>query len=646
MKKYISVLLAVFVFVLGMMAQEIAFASKSIEQLTKEMADSSMHYIAEGILTDVVEASKTIDDILKVEGSKNVKGVFAKDEFGENSLDKIVGEVAPSQKIRVHFYHKVIPLATVNQKRAAKGYNPVESYNWSCTITLREKDGNKVLKEVKKSYKNTKDNYIDYQVSKNATQIEINGHFHAAGTVKNHKDPWDYKDDTPVILTVNNKLKPVAIAPAKASKDKNPPAKKTDGKQTAQKTDDDSGGLGTAGKVGIGLAAAGAIGFGVTHLGGGAGAGSGPAGAAEAETPPAPPEPESFVFTDPATGAQSLYEKDPETGQWVNQQTGGIADIDDLDRFAKQRQADADWTRGQMEKLSNRDTDLDRAWREQDAKTDAELQRKFEEIDRQGARDRVAIKSGTYGMSDAERTKYLTERQERLQKNSEAANQSAKNWDRITKTAEVVEKAADIAVDGLAVVTAPVGGTLVADVYSGAKNIAGSTSEAIAKGESIVGGITKGVAKGAADIVQNHAGGKWVKKLGTYAGSETLKEVIVAAVDGENVVDAAKKGLVNGTFKYAVSEIGDNISDGVSKQNENLMKQHYNKIKNVWSKDVSQKSVNALQSMNFQKYFGKETTRELAQGFGQSLTKEVGSATYDTAVEGKSVTESLFDDKW
>jgi hypothetical protein len=430
----------------------------------------------------------------------------------------------------------------------------------------------------------------------------------------------------------------------KKNSDINDSPKKADGKQTAQNSDDESGGLGTVGKIGIGLAAAGAIGFGVTHLGGGGGTGAG-SGSAEAEVP-VPQEPESFVFTDPATGAQSLYEKDPETGQWVNPQTGGIVDIDDLDRFAKQRQADADWTRGQMEKLSNRDTDLDRAWREQDAKTDAEMQRKFEEIDRQGARDRVAIKSGTYGMSDAERTKYLTERQERLQKNSEAANQSAKNWDRITKTAEVVEKAADIAVDGLAVVTAPVGGTLVADVYSGAKNIAGSTSEAIAKGESIVGGITKGVAKGAADIVQNHAGGKWVKKLGTYAGSETLKEVIVAAVDGENVVDAAKKGLVNGTFKYAVSEIGDNISDGVSKQNENLMKQHYNKIKNVWSKDVSQKSVNALQSMNFQKYFGKETTRELAQGFGQSLTKEVGSVTYDTAVEGKSVTESLFDDKW
>ena len=273
-----------------------------------------------------------------------------------------------------------------------------------------------------------------------------------------------------------------------------------------------------------------------------------------------------------------------------------------------------------------------------------EMQKKFEEIDRQGARDRVSIKSGTYGMSEEERAKYLTDRQERLQKNSEADNRSAKNWDRITKTAEVVKKAADIAVDGLSVATGPAG-QLVADVYSMTSNVAGSTSEAITKGESVWGGIGKGIAKGGADVFQNRAGDKWVKKLGTYIGTETAKEIIVATIDGENVLKAAQKGLVNGTFKYAVSEIGDNISAGYGKQNENLMKQHYKEIRTVWSKDISQKSVNALQSMNFQKYFGKETTRELAQGFGQSLTKEIGATTYDVGVEGKSVTESLFDDK-
>ena len=645
MKKYISVLLAVFIFVLGMTITKDVFAAPDTSKLANDIGSMVAKQVGEGLLFDVSEPVNSLEDQLKIEGVKNLKLI----EKGDNSL--VTGELAAGQKIRIHCYQKKYPLSQVNEKRRVNGENPIEYYNWNCTIFLTAKNiKNQVIKEIKKSYKNTRDNILEYQAAKDVTRIEIKISGSYVGQVKGHEKPSTGKvNSDPIILTVNGKLKPVPIASAKDSKDKNAPAKKADGKQTAKKADEESGGLGTVGTVGIGLAAAGAIGFGVTHLGGGAGAGggSGAAGAAEAETPPAPPEPESFVFTDPATGAQSLYEKDPETGQWVNPQTGGIVDISDLDRFAKQRQADADWTRGQAEKLSNRDTDLDRAWREQDAKTDAELQRKFEEIDRQGARDRVAIKSGTYGMSEEERTKYLTERQERLQKNSEAANQSAKNWDRITKTAEVVEKAADIAVDGLSVATGPAG-QLVANVYSGAKNIAGSTSEAIAKGESIVGGITKGVAKGGADIAQNLAGGKWVKKLATYAGSETLKEVVVAAVDGENVLKAAGKGLVNGTFKYAVSEIGDNISAGYGKQNENLMKQHYKEIKNVWSKskDLSQKSVNALQSMNFQKYFGKETTRELAQGFGQSITKEIGATTYDMGVEGKSVTESLFDDKW
>ncbi len=635
MKKYLSVLLAVFVFVMGMTINGNAEAASVTESVTGTN---------KGIAVSMNVTLQNID--LKAYSKYNY--VLKKDH-----PDHVFAKAIPGKEV------SIIITPTSTDKKIDGSSIDFRSYqiltNSSKEVGYKDFQNNKSVVSG------------SYVIPKTADVVDT--------MVLLHYGPFDFKDGSfgqvsvtrqYYICTSDESFKkaykmltgktltgPISAPDSKEKQEKNKADLNKQNKQDKatvqnQNSDEDSGGLSTVGKVGIGLAAAGAIGFGVTHLGGGAGAGagSGPAGAAEAETPPAPPEPESFVFTDPATGAQSLYEKDPETGQWVNQQTGGIADIDDLDRFAKQRQADADWTRGQMEKLSNRDTDLDRAWREQDAKTDAELQRKFEEIDRQGARDRVAIKSGTYGMSDAERTKYLTERQERLQKNSEAANQSAKNWDRITKTAEVVEKAADIAVDGLAVVTAPVGGTLVADVYSGAKNIAGSTSEAIAKGESIVGGITKGVAKGAADIVQNHAGGKWVKKLGTYAGSETLKEVIVAAVDGENVVDAAKKGLVNGTFKYAVSEIGDNISDGVSKQNENLMKQHYNKIKNVWSKDVSQKSVNALQSMNFQKYFGKETTRELAQGFGQSLTKEVGSATYDTAVEGKSVTESLFDDKW
>lgn len=425
----------------------------------------------------------------------------------------------------------------------------------------------------------------------------------------------------------------------------------TEGKprQTAQPPKDDDGDTdwGTIGMVGGGLAAAGAIGFGAVKLfGGGGNAGADPnSSGAYPQHPQYPQDPNSFVYTDPS-GVQTLYERDPNTGEWFNPSTGGIVDMNDLDRFNKQSMADKAWLHDQTNNMIEHKTDIDRAWQQQDQETAQKMQQTFDEIDRQGARDRVAIKSGTYGMSDAQRIESQKKWQSLLESQQNAAHRVSNIWDAGTKTLEVTEKIADIAVDGLSVITEPVGGKLVADVYSGVKNVGKSTMEAVAKGKSIMGGIGEGLAKGTADILQNHTGGSWKAKVGTFVGSETGKEVIVAAIKGEDTAQAAIKGVSNGLFKYAVSEIGDNISAGVGQQNTNAMKQHYKEINRVWNKDLSQKSVNKLTSMNFQKYFGKETTRELAQGFGQSVTKEIGATTYDGVAEGKSVTESLFDDKW
>ena len=348
------------------------------------------------------------------------------------------------------------------------------------------------------------------------------------------------------------------------------------------------------------------------------------------------------MYKDPATGAESLYVRDPETGEWYNPSTNSIMNPDDLERFNKQRMEDQKWTRDQTDKLRNRTAQTDRLLQDDQEK----LKQKYDEIDRQGEKDKAAIRSGTYGMSDEQRKKYLNKRQENYVTKQTAAHRTADNWDTATKTLEVTEKIADITVDGLSIVTAPVGGQLVADVYTGVKNVGKSTMDAAVNGKSIVDGFTKGLANAGADIAQNHAGGKWYAKLATYVGTETGKELIIATIDGEDKVEAAKKALINGTFKYGVSEIGDTISGGVGQQNSNAMKQHYKEINRVWNKDLSQKSVNKLTSMNYQKYFGKETTRELVQGFGQSITKEVGNTAYDVGAGGKSVTESMFDDKW
>ena len=268
-------------------------------------------------------------------------------------------------------------------------------------------------------------------------------------------------------------------------------------------------------------------------------------------------------------------------------------------------------------------------------------------IQQQTKKDMMAIKSGTYGMTDAERQAYLNDRQAKLEADKEAADQKAKVMDTMVKTAEVVQKGADLGVSILSVVTAPVGGTLIADVYTGVKNVAGSTMEAaVDRKKSIVGGFFKGVANAGAEIVQNHAGGKWTAKLAKYAGSEALKEGFVAAIEGENVVKKTFKGVVQGTLKFGVDKIGNTISGGVGQQNLNLNKQKYWKIKNVWSKDLKPKTVNALQHMNFQRYFAKEQTRQLLQGVGQTVVNENNKTIYEMGVEGKSFTESTFGDKW
>ena len=396
------------------------------------------------------------------------------------------------------------------------------------------------------------------------------------------------------------------------------------------------------GEIGAVIAIGGAgIWFAYTQLGGG---GSEAAEGTEEDTAAGtpPPAPKEYIYTDPA-GFQTLYVQDPETGQWTNYETGNPVDMDSLQEYDKQRMKDMEWSHNETQNLADRNSAFDN-----DLKQD--YQNMLDEqarIEQQTKKDMMAIKSGTYGMTDAERQVYLEERQAKLVADKEAADQKAKVMDTMVKTAEVVQKGADLGVSILSVVTAPVGGTLIADVYTGVKNVAGSTMEAaIDRKKSIVGGFFKGVANAGAEIVQNHAGGKWTAKLAKYAGSEALKEGFVAAIEGENVVKKTFKGVVQGTLRIRCRQDRQHDQRRVGQQNLNLNKQKYWKIKNVWSKDLKPKTVNALQHMNFQRYFAKEQTRQLVQGVGQTVVNENNKTIYEMGVEGKSFTESTFGDKW
>ena len=290
MKKYISVLLVVFVFVLGIVTPVNVEANTDsnnymsnyidnyMNNLTKQLEEPIKKAFLESLLTDVWVEPKTIHDWFKVDGVNNLKGVMVKDADGEDSLDKIVGEVAKGQKIRAHFTYKVNPLATVNEKRRAKGYNIVEYYNWTCTINLTAKSGDKIVQSLQKTYKNTQDNFIDYQVAKDVTQIEIKFNLKATGKVANSKDTDIHhnNDDYIIILTVNDELKPVPISSTKTTlTDKNAPDRSVDTVEDEEDDLPDSDAAKAAAAVGTALAggllgAAGAVAGTIGGAGGGA----------------------------------------------------------------------------------------------------------------------------------------------------------------------------------------------------------------------------------------------------------------------------------------------------------------------------------------------------------------------------------------
>ena len=318
--------------------------------------------------------------------------------------------------------------------------------------------------------------------------------------------------------------------------------------------------------------------------------------------------------------------------------------MDSLQEYDKQRMKEMEWSRNETQKLSDRTTAFDN-----DLKQD--YQNMLEEearIQQQTKNDMMAIKTGTYGMTDAERKAFLESRQAKLVKDQGAAATKAKILDIATKTAEVIEKTADISISVLSTVTP--GGNVVANIYTGAKNVLVGGMDAAVNKKSIVGGIIKGVAKGGADIAQNLTGkipaGKWGYKLATYATSETLKEGIVAAVDGENIVKASIKGMVQGGSKFLVDKIGGDISDKAAANNNLAMKEKYLKIRDNWSKDLKPKSVKAVRTLNFQRYFAKEQSRVVTQGLGQTFANEASARAYEMGAEGKSFTESTFGDKW
>lgn len=264
----------------------------------------------------------------------------------------------------------------------------------------------------------------------------------------------------------------------------------------------------------------------------------------------------TYVLKDPATGAESLYIYDDATGEWVSDDGRTVLDPSRIAQWMNDRIVDRKAAADTMEKMQNRDTETDRTLKkvlQEEQKQKAEDERR-DYINKIGQRH--SILSGDVDAIN----KALGQDQKEAGKLSEKAFEELESANNRVLAAEVVGKAADVAVDAIANYSKPL--KPIAYIYYGGRNLTSNLTDAIVNEKDVMSSLRKAAAETIVDITQ--AG---VDKLGykfaAYTVGDAYKKVLSAIDEGEisademtdaavsGVEDGMKKTLVSAAFKYA-----------------------------------------------------------------------------------------------
>lgn len=418
----------------------------------------------------------------------------------------------------------------------------------------------------------------------------------------------------------NNKTVP-KVSSAKNTKTN--AANKQQNKTATPSSTKDSG-MSTTTVVG-GAAVLGGLGWGAMRFmggGGGAAAGGAAAGASVPNNPYYKKDGEDLIYTDPATGAQSIYSQD-DNGNWVNQETGGVLDVSRADEAVNERLATKKWVENQRTKES------------ETTKTLKELDRKLaeenEKITRETARDKIAVKTGLYGLTPEEKRVRFEEIKSKEQEKIAHYTSRGNTFAAGENIAKVVEYTADVAMDGLGAVGGPA--KAITEGYKVVKSAAKGASESLVNAQGsgktikeklgdMAGAAFKGGVNGVIDAVEYHVGGAGLKtQMAVNVVGDMLKGGLDAAYKGESIVKAAAKGAVSGTLKVGVNQAGAALGKKVAAKDLSVFRDKYNTIKNSWSKDLSEKTIDHHIKMTATKHVMTKSAHTVEMGMGKSVIK-------------------------
>lgn len=504
------------------------------------------------------------------EGAYNVKDTGANNTY--------TGEAYVGQDLKINFYTRQRSMSNINEQRKKNGYKPhtkivKKSSNW--VLQLTAKNGAKVIKSLKTTSSNKNDNIISYKVDKNVTDIEVK----VTGSITFETDTGTRDrryDEHPKLLKIKIKDKK-ALANAKLA-----------GASTSKTSGGSDGGMSTTTMVG-GAAALGALGWGaLKFFGGGAGAAAGgasggAAGAAAPNNPAYKKDGEDLIYTDPATGAQSIYSQDAD-GNWVNRETGGVLDVGRVDDVTAQRAKDAAWQQEAMDDMVKKDKQraLDEISEAAKAKENA-----AQEAYKEKLKEKYGV---TEGSEEALKEKIAAEQGKESQRASEWLAR-ANTMDKTIGVMNFIQTAADT---GISITSkfVPGVGVPIATVYTVTKNVAGgmmgglveasklgatNSGNVLQKVGKVAVGTSQGILNAGIDVAQSFTSGKWLAL--SNIGGEAVKSTLEAGLKGENKTKAFVSGLSKGTIKQGLGMLTDKLA---ANQKTSVLNSSRAELKDMW----------------------------------------------------------------
>lgn len=268
------------------------------------------------------------------------------------------------------------------------------------------------------------------------------------------------------------------------------------------------------------------------------------AGPESAPGPAAAPPLETRDITDPVTGNTTTYVKDPASGEWYDPETG-YAFSEDAYKEAR-RSAGA------------RDDYLNQA-RMDNAAADEHMQQAMQEIKQNEQHDRYVTElQKKYGTDDlAEIQRINNQQQKRDLENFKEWQEYADHLQTAENFTKVVGMGADVAIDLMGTAH-----PAIKNGYKMIKNMAGTAASDYAAGKGIgMGTLAEGAIKGVTDVGSDYIDVKAkygvIKKAGALIIGETAADAAGAAFRGEDMVKAARGGLVDGTLNAVVGGVTD-----------------------------------------------------------------------------------------